>query len=77
MPVGNHESVPVAAGGYGFSQAWSCSVSAGEYVVGVDQVRSNAEVFQAVSLGGETLLVRGHACVSDQEFIYSGTLPVG
>ena len=46
-------------------------------VVGVDQVRSNAEGFQGVLLGGEVLLVRGYACVSDQEFIHSGTLPVG
>ena len=52
-------------------KSWSCSVGAGESVVGVDQVRSNAEVFQGVLLGGEILLVRGYACVSDQEFIHN------
>ena len=36
-------------------------------MVGVDQVRSNTEVFQGVSLGGEILLLRGHACVSDPD----------
>ncbi len=45
--------------------------SAGEAVVGVDQVRSNAEGFQSVLLGCEILLVSGHACVSDQEFIHN------
>ena len=77
VEFGNHEGVAVPAGGQGFSQAWSCSVGAGESVVGVDQVRSNAEGFQGVLLGGEILLVRGYACVSDQDSFITATVLVG
>ena len=72
----NHKSVPVPAGGQGFSESGSCPVGAGESVVGVDQARSNAEGFQGVSLSGQILLVRGYACVSDQEFIHNATVLV-
>ena len=37
-------------GGEGFSKSGACLVGAGESVVGVDQVRSNAEVLQGVVL---------------------------
>ena len=71
VEFGNHEGVAVPARGEGFSKTGSCSVGAGESVVGVDQVRSNAEVLQGVSLGGEVLFVRGYARVSDQKFIHT------
>jgi hypothetical protein len=70
VEFGNDEGVPVPAGGESFAEAGSCPVGACESVVGVDQVRSNAESFQGALLGGEILLVRGYACVSDQEFIH-------
>lgn len=38
-------------------------------MVNVDQVRSKAEGFQGVLLGGEVLLLPGCAGASDQEFI--------
>jgi hypothetical protein len=65
VEFGDDERVAVAARGECFAQSGACAVGAGESVVGVDQVRSNAEGFQGVALGSEILLVRGHACVSD------------
>ena len=71
IEFGDHDGVAVPACSQGFSEAGWCPVGTGEPVVGVDQVRSNAEGFQGVLLSGEIVLVRGYACVSDQEFIHN------
>jgi hypothetical protein len=48
VEFGNDEGVAVPARSQGFSQAGACSVGAGEAVVGVDQVRSNARASLAL-----------------------------
>jgi hypothetical protein len=59
VEFGDHESVTVSASSQRLSQSGTCSIGASESMVGIDQIRSDAEGFQGAALGGEILLVCG------------------
>jgi hypothetical protein len=62
VELGDDQRVTFAASGQGFSKTWPFPVGAGKPVVDVDTVDSHTQRGEAVTLGGQVLLI-GRAIV--------------
>ncbi len=67
VELGHHQGVAGSAGGECFAQSGSLAVGAGQAVVDVDPVSLDAKAGQAVTLGGEVLLIGGASGVPDKQ----------
>ncbi|GAA4416216.1 hypothetical protein GCM10023169_03310 [Georgenia halophila] len=65
IELGDHELFPGPAGGQFFTQSRSSTIRAGQPVVDVKHVGVHAESEERFALGGQVLLVRRDAGVSD------------
>lgn len=67
VEFGNDEGISGPAGGEGFVKSCAILVPAGKAMINIDAFGFNAEGCQGITLGGEVLLLRGHACVTDHD----------
>src|ERR1019366_492432 len=66
VELGDHQGVAFTASGQGFTQTWPLPVCAGQLVVHVHPVYVHPQRGEAVTLGGQVLLIGGASGVPDE-----------
>jgi hypothetical protein len=77
VELGHHQGVTLPAGRERLAQTGALAVGARQPVIDVDALGADSKPRQGIALGGQVLLVGGHAGVADEQRRHQVLLAVG